>query len=470
MSFIESILDPDEKERYKSMLDTFYILLMCDQAFIKEYDEKDIDYQSATWLYSYKTFYDAIGYGRHSYPQGSISANRLFYKALKNYYSSFAVKNKLVNHIRVGLGNFLKLRREDSSPFLPSYMYGSAYEIVDDKGLGNKGKMRIVSKKINFRHTANALSLLFSDTSELNDDLLVSYKSLLNKLKELFRTNNDEKNLHITLSSILNVLHSFLDKYSDHELSIETEYLIVKCEERLLSTDAIIQESNGYYKWKLMSDGFRSYDYYLTFFTFEQYPYILKNEKAQKILKNIIENNQLYYRGLPGIPLSSLDQLNEMELKPDYGITISLVYVMQFCIDNNIGDTGWIKYCKEKIRPFFKFCLKNFDDQSIHQITMLESAAKSLLLPNIELSKERDESNLKIINTIRKQIESSPKSLSLKIVDWNKDYKFVIDYINRWDIRSHTEKDSNNKLFYLLSDIASIFGRLSVVFAKEYYS
>ncbi len=78
---------------------------------------------------------------------------------------------------------------------------------------------------------------------------------------------------------------------------------------------------------------------------------------------------------------------------------------------------------------------------------MLESAAKSLLLPNIELSKERDESNLKIINTIRKQIESSPKSLSLKIVDWNKDYKFVIDYINRWDIRSHTEKDSNNKLF-----------------------
>ncbi len=466
MTYIETILDSDEKIIYKKMLDTFYILLMCDQAFIKEFDENEIEYTSATWLYSYKTFYEAIGYGRFAYPQGSISANRLFYKALKNYNTS-AKNNSLTILIKTGLGNFLKLRRDDSSSTLPSYMYGSTYEIIEEKGLGSMGKRRIISHKINFRHTANALSILLSDTNNISSDFLTSYKKMLINVEDLFSSDNEEKNLHITLASILNVLQDFVNKFKDPDLIIKSKDIQRRAEKLLLSKNSLVQGVNGY-GWKLMSEYFRRYDYYLTFFTFEQYPYILKYKKAQKIIESIIENNTVEYKGLRAVPISPLNNLSiDSEIKPDFGITISLVFVLHFCVENNIGGATWIRYCKKYIRPYLKFCLVNFENQDVHQITMLESAAKSLLLPNIELSEERDEKNSKIINTIRQKIELSPKSLSTKLFDGNQDNKFIIEYIQRWNIESHKEKDSNNKRYYKL---ATILGGFSGSFTKEFLS
>ena len=110
-----SKLSLKKRRKYDLMLDTHYILLMCDLGLFQEENEYQQKVLSASWIYSIQNTIEVFGFKPSSYPHGSISANRLYYEALKNY-SKGLFTSEIENGLLIkGLINFLRLRCDDNS-------------------------------------------------------------------------------------------------------------------------------------------------------------------------------------------------------------------------------------------------------------------------------------------------------------------------------------------------------------------
>src|SRR6185437_10919717 len=82
---IYATLSTDQRERYDLMLETNYILLRCDEWAFEEEVEQSALSTSVSWIQSLQPTLELFGLDATSYPTGSISANRHYYEALRNY-------------------------------------------------------------------------------------------------------------------------------------------------------------------------------------------------------------------------------------------------------------------------------------------------------------------------------------------------------------------------------------------------
>src|SRR5579885_2064233 len=150
-------LDREQCSRYDLMLATTYILLRCDEWRFVEVDENGRETVSVSWLQSIQPTLELFGLDPKSYPQGSVSADRHYYQALKNYLGGSFPRSSEFTLLRQGLRNFLTLRRDDSSPS-SSLLFGSCFSVAHSVGTRDPRPYRSVS--VNLRHTATALSIL----------------------------------------------------------------------------------------------------------------------------------------------------------------------------------------------------------------------------------------------------------------------------------------------------------------------
>src|SRR5688572_3452483 len=106
------------------MLETTYVLLRCDEWSFIEQNENGKNYRSVSWIHSIRPTMEFYGLDPFAYPQGSVSADRNYYEALRNYFGGIFPSTPAFSYLRKGLKNLLSLRRDDSSHNL-TYLYGS---------------------------------------------------------------------------------------------------------------------------------------------------------------------------------------------------------------------------------------------------------------------------------------------------------------------------------------------------------
>jgi hypothetical protein len=440
-----------KRKKYDNMLGTHYILLMCDLALFQETDENGEDSLSASWVYSIQNTIEKFGFKPSSYPFGSISANRFYYEVLRNYLQESIFSNDDFNLIRKALINFLRLRRDDNKE-INTKLFGSYFSLVNSHSRENY-KTRSVS--YNIRHSVTALWIICEESSNIDNEYFIeSFKSVVNWVNEFIsskRVWNGEEFEHLTLSSTINTCNSILGKSGDVKLKELAENVKTKCEELFLS-ECLGQDMLGYYFLKLPADKpMSNYEFYLTYFSLTQVKHLFSEERIQSIIKRILSNSIECDYGT-GIPVYNLEKYtNDEQIKPDFGTTASMTYLLYYIVDNELGDAAWIEFCRKKFTTLLDFCMNTYDKPEFYQLSISENNAKILLLPNYGLNN----STIKRLNTTIKSLKSvlrnetlNPKGSfqkSLSKIELEDSYEHLKSIIQIWDIDS---KSSGSSFYY----------------------
>ena len=188
--------------------------------------------------------------------------------------------------------------------------------------------------------------------------------------KEVWNGNEFE---HLTLASTINTCNSFLKKSKDTQILNKAQELKLKSENALLEK-CLNQDILGYYYWKLpINEAMSKFEFYLTYFSLTQVMYLLKDLRIQSIVKRILKNTLESEVGI-GLPLHNLESYSEKDVvKPDFGTTASMVYILHYIIENQIGNHQWIDFCKSNFNeyPIGKLDLSLYDLPVISVLSLL---------------------------------------------------------------------------------------------------
>jgi hypothetical protein len=398
----------EQREKYDLMLETNYVLLRCDEWKFLETDENDRTVMSASWIQSLQPTLDLFGLDPGYYPQGSISADRHYYEALRNYLGgSFPITEEF-NYLRQGLGNFLALRRDDSSTNR-SYLFGSYYRVRKTLGIRDIQKYRSV--EVSMRHSATALWILLEESKGALSGLL--QKSLivfLNRTENYLERNEDwhkDSYKHLTLGSTIKTCDSLIEKFPISSFTKTAEDIRAGCKNALFSDACLIQNLSGDYAWALPDmnkNKMAKYEYYLDAFVLAQLPMLLKNAKVQSILSGMIANRVRSEVGF-GIPIHKLTNFSKYEdAIPDFGATSSVLYLLWYCLENQIGDENWLKYCQDNFNWLLDFCLNAYDKKQYYVLPHSENNTKILLMPQFNKDKLRFSETAQYIRALKEAI------------------------------------------------------------------
>lgn len=197
-------LSHEDKIRYNRMLETHYVLNRCDECSFIETDANGKKSLSSSFMLSIQQAKKLWGMDPSYYPQGSVSANRHNYEAVRNYLGGKYPLEYEFNLLRQGLVNFLRLRRDDSSN-TKSFLFGSSYQSLST--ISGREFRKYRSVEVSLRHTAAALWVLLEDSQlkKFNQVLKQSVDSFLKRVKSFTEMNDDWKSdifKHLTIAAI----------------------------------------------------------------------------------------------------------------------------------------------------------------------------------------------------------------------------------------------------------------------------
>jgi hypothetical protein len=464
-----STLSGEQREHYDLMLETNYVLLRCDEWAFLEEDEQSTLSRSVSWIQSLQPTLPLFGLDPSSYPQGSISANRHYYEALRNYLGGAFPSNPTFNFLRQGLSNLLRLRRDDSSANL-SYLFGSYYRISETLGGREPKKYRHV--EVNLRHSATALWILCEESNgTLTEPLQNSLVAFMDRLRRYLSKNEDwEKDSyrHLTLASALNTFDATVRRFHSSDLTRRAKRLKDDCRTVLLSASCIARKTDGEYAWCLPSvnkSRMAKYEFYLDAFVLTQVPQLLESPKAQSVVRGMLANKIDSNFGY-GIPLHKLTGFSKLgDAAPDFGATASCLFLLWYCLSNGIGGAEWLDFCGINVGWLLSFCLGTYDQKSFYLLPHSENNTKVLLLPRYNHDRARAAAldqliyNFKLAINGEMERKGKLNSVLRKIPD--RRFAHVKEIIRGWQIPRYW-RDQTSWEFTGWSEVGQVIGGLAV--------
>ena len=450
-------LSNEQQNKYDLMLETNYILLRADELFFIETDEKEKDSLSATWLHSIQPSLDLFGLDHDAYPQGSISANRLYYEAIRNYLGRHFNIDQETNLLRQGLRNFLTLRC-DNSATNSSYLFGSYFKLSQTLGSRDPHKYRNVD--VNLRHSANALWILLEESGEsisppLEKSLLCFLTRIQDYLsgKEEWATDNFR---HLTLASTINTCNTALKKSLSKKVSKLVTAIRTLCEKAIFSRECIIHNLYGGNEWRLPDANvskMAKYEYYLNAFVLSQIPYLIEKKEIQLIIQDMINNKVESPYGY-GIPIHRrINFKDQKDAMPDFGTTAAVLELLWYSISNGIGDSKWLSYCETTFMDLLDVCLNIYDKAEFYRLIHSENNAKILLMPRMNLDAERHKGISQLILKLKEAINIEMKNSKGKLprlldgIQMSDDLAHVKSIIKQWEISKYWKRQEKRAYF-----------------------
>lgn len=443
-----SELNPDKRHLYDLMLETNYILLKCDEWIFPEKDEFNNPSISISWIHSLKPTLELFGLSNDAYPQGSLSANRNYYEALRNYFNGDFPINSDYNFFRNAFKNFLRLRRDNSS-FKSSKLFGSTFKVLTTD---TRDRKKYRSVEPNLRHSASALWILLEESDlDISPPLLESMEAFLNESSEYLLYKNEwstDAFKHMTISSLINACKVFNNKFDHMPLNAKANDIIELGIITLVSNEILVEEMDGNYFWKLPNieeHRIAEYEYYLNSFVLTQIPEIIENRKIQKLVDEMVKS-EINSSNIRGVPINHFVKSNTI---PDFGATVSLTYILWKIVNDKIGNERWINKCKNNFQRLLDDCLLIFNRPENYILPHSENNSKALLLPRFKTDKSRQDKIESIIVEIKKIISDEIKNPSKKIdkrlknIEFPKGLSHVKEIISRWDIPSYHKINNN---------------------------
>lgn len=464
-----SNLSGNQRERYDSMLDTNYVLLRCDEWAFQEQDEESNASRSLSWIQSLQPTLGLFGLDAKSYPQGSTSANRHYYQALRNYLGGAFPATPEYTFLRQGLNNLLRLRRDDSSPNR-SYLFGSFYRTVETVGGRERKKYRSV--EVSLRHSATALWILCEESNgALTQPLQESLVMFMARIKAYLSKNEDwnkDSYRHLTLSSAVNAFDSTGRRFHTSQLTQRAEALKADCWNALLSTSCLDRGADGEYRWFLPAvskSRMAMYQFYLDAFVLTQVPQLLESSKAQSVVRVMLANKVDSEFGY-GIPLHRIIDFPTLnDAVPDFGATASCLFLLWYCLSNEIGSVEWLEHCEANLGWLLNFCLNAYDQQQVYRLPHSENNTKVLLLPRYNFDEARGSKldrhiyDLKVAINLEMERKGNLHK-SLKRIS-TPGFDHVKDIIEAWQIPNYWKTQKSWK-FTGWSEIGQFIGGIGI--------
>lgn len=385
---IESFVPEGSRERYTSMLDTQYAMIRADECFFVESDEHGKPLGSWSCVHSIRHAASLWGYSRAVYPQGSISANLHYYEALRAYFGGDLPASDEFRQLRSGLANFLRLRRDDSSP-TKTNLFGSTFDVEETKGGLNVWSFRHID--VSLRHSTTGLLVLMREARNRSNSLLLeSIEATLARLREYLDGRADweiDEFRHLTLSSSISFCKEVESLYLDTERAERAAALRRASEELIFSPQCLVETITGECSWRLPTveeNGLCRFEYFLTGFALSMSPGLLSDSRAQGILQSMLENAVNSEAGA-GIPIHALLGFEERaEARPDFGASATAASLLWYCLENEVGGAEWLARCKESLAGLIGFCTSSYADPEYYIHPYLEGVTKALFLPRLD--------------------------------------------------------------------------------------
>ncbi len=444
-SILSTISDP---QRYDLMLESCYVLLRCDEWDFIETDENGIPSSSTSWIHSIQSALMMFGLDVTSYPQGSVSANRNYYEALRNYFDGKFPDNGDTNLLRERLRNFLRLRRDDSGTSNTD-LYGSYFST--DKTHSSRDVTNFRKIETSLRHSAAALWILVEESlGNFRKDISDSLDSFFLHIKEYLSASDiwkRDKFKQLTISNTYNLCKSILKYSEDNKFRKNASSVILKCKKAIWSEDCLRQGDDGEYSWiypQISKSKLAIYEYYLNSYCLAQMPELLNDKRAQSIVRGMLKNRINSLVGF-GIPLHPLIIYNSQDnIKPDFGATASVLYFLWYSIENEVGGRKWIEYCKTNFDWVLQFCLKAYEKKEYYILPILENSSKILLMPRMKFDPIREEEINKYIEELKKnaiypEMKTHEGKLhkSMKNIQSPTGLECVKEIIGTWNLTEH---------------------------------
>jgi hypothetical protein len=445
-------LSDEDKIKYDRMLETHYILTRCDEFSFIETDENGEKSLSSSFMLSLQQAKKLWGVDSTCYPQGSISANRNNYEAIRNYLGDQFKSDYEVNRLRKGLTNFLRLRRDDSSS-TKSFLFGSSYKISTTTSQRDIRKYRLV--EVSLRHAATALWVLLEESQPeyLSADLEQSITSFLMRANNFTDKNNDdwgsEPFRFLTLAAISKACDSIIDNSQKTGIVNNASKIKAKALTNIFDDDCCVRSLNGGFSWKMPrteEQGIAAYEYFLDLFALAMIPSCLSNPAAQFMIKNIISNRVPSGHGY-GIPIHPLTTHGVIEsICPDFGVSSALLFMLWFSIENNIGGEEWQIYCRENFSWLLAFCISAYDKEQYYLLPYSENNSKVLFLPRFDKNEQRSGEVEEFISKVKAEIysaltmEKANLIINIQSISSPSGLEHISNLIGMWNIPEHMKK------------------------------
>ena len=457
-------LTKEEQYRYDKMLEIHYILLSSEAFDFYETKGLKDSKVSRTWLYSLKNILQTFKYPVDSYPDGSITANRIYIELV---LSQLEAHSEEFNELSEKTLNFIKHRRDDDS-YNKSYLFGSTYDIISQKASHNNIPQKIVS--VGLRHSISALCTIILISKRYSEQFIESLNAVNNRFFSYLAENSDWKNdryKFLTIASFIN-LYNKLDKNAlDKAQVILLDSNYNQAVQMLLNNMECIGENlSGYYEFKTpnVTDAFEDYFFFFECSALVLIPDLISERKIQLIIEGLIKNGVDSDFGF-GLPIFPLTNEKDNKLKPDFGISSAILFLLWYALENQLGDAQWLNFCKKNFHKILSYCLNSFDDISSYSFVLSENYSKILFMPSF-----CSLNNSLVISTLKKAIHHEVTlNKSCVAKDFGKlqlslEYDIIIKIIETWQIRK-TIKRMKNK-FKLSKDLHLIIGEFFGAFYK----
>lgn len=469
-----------ERCRYDRMLETSYVLTMCDAWGFHEHNEAHEESRSVSWIHSIRQALEVVGAPPGQYPQGSISANRHYYEAIRNYWGGGFPQSGDLYQLRQGLVNFLTRRRDDSQSS-PSFLFGSYYEFGKRLGSRDAGEIKIVHTSL--RHTAAALWILFEESTEqIPAALERSLEAFLQAAKKYLRGDEEwdrDQFKHMTLACCIKTCEALVGRAAQHRLSSLAERISRDCVDTLVSDRCLRQRITGDYEW-IMPDkevnGQAAYEYFINGFVLALVPDVVSEPRVQSVIRRMVSNGIRCVDGF-GLTVRDLASFQEgTQPMPDFGASSVALFVLWDSLTRQLGGERWQHYCRENFDPLLKFCLNSYDKPSFYVLPYLESTSKVLLMPRCQKDEERDRAMddyiLALRGAIKREMEEGKGRLQkhLLAVQAPPGLEHTPTLIALWDIPKHWKAQSQWKTMPDCEKLSEYAGRFAGGFLQAYSS
>lgn len=445
-------LTHEMKKKYNHMLETQFLLTMCDECSFLETDENERNSLSSSFLFSIQKAKELWGMDSSYYPQGSVSANRHNYEVIKNYSGGDFPQTHEFNLLRQGVINFLRLRIDDSSP-TKSWMLGSSYNTIHTTSGKEHRKYRTV--EVSLRHTATGLWILLEEfqAEELNKSLENSINAFLNRAFEFTEKNDDWRNdlfKHLTIAAISKTCNAITTKLYKETVIVKKAKEAKSMALGLLYEEECCEHSlDGGIKWKMpdvKDQEIAVYEYFLDLFALCMIPENLDDKKTQSVVKTIIKNRVPSDHGY-GIPIHPVITHGKQEdLLPDFGASAAVLYLLWLSLEQELGDEGWRSYCYENFHWLLGFCLSAFDKKQYYLLPYVENNSKILFLPRFQNESRREEKIYEYISKVKKEIyrelteQNGKLQKNLESIACPQGLDHIVPLISMWEIPKFRKK------------------------------
>lgn len=463
-------LSKDKKKKYDLMLETNYLLLRCDECSFIEHSPKGVESYSTSWLLSLRPVIKKWCLDDSTYPQGSISANRLCYDALRSFLGKEQFNGYKYKYIRDGLVKLIVNRRDNRTK-----LFGSSFRVIETKGTFDPKSFKEVD--VNLRHSAAALYILCNELQRgvtiprlLDESLEVFFEELDKYLHEQDNWNSDNYK-HATLAAIMYLCCLLSDNDSFKRYKQVASDVYEDCLKKLLTSENCVKFDiiNQPY-WimpnqSIQQKAISNYEYYFNLGVLILLPQIMEYGFAQIIIRRMIDNRVETADGY-GIPLKDAVKTKPQLQEPDFGTSASILYLLWYSLFYEVSTKDWQIYCRDNFYHILDFCLNAYDKPKYYSLQYNENNCRVLFLPRYNRDKSRleeiDHYIEEVKRSIANQLQSGKGKLKTKGVKAPIGLEHIHEIINLWEISQYWIENKHLKTEIDYSKVGEFLGGLFI--------